>query len=133
MRRKMQNKTPWLNPDGTPKSEEEITRSCKSWSPSDWEDYLKSTEINQEEVLLDDPVLIEEYSQEASDAFHKSILDARELPDQRYFSMPSKKSLLNKKWTKFVTPSKGSLELQKGGALSHGKILCFKEFKIKYS
>ncbi len=83
MRRKMQNKTPWLSPDRTPKSEKEIKRSCESWSLSTWEDYLKTIEVNQEEVLLDDPVLIEEYPQEAGDTCF--ILDGKEsLVLQRY-------------------------------------------------
>ena len=42
----MESKMPWL------KSEEEIKRSCKDWSPSVWEDYLKTLEADQEEIIL---------------------------------------------------------------------------------
>ncbi len=69
----MKNKKPCLKSGRILKSEEEIKISCKQWDSSDWEDYLKTLEINQEEILLENPVLIEEYSQEADDAYYDSV------------------------------------------------------------
>ena len=53
----MKCKKPWLFPDGTPKTEKEIKEFCKDWSPSVWEDYLKTLEVDQEEVLLNNLLL----------------------------------------------------------------------------
>ena len=42
----MENKMPWLKSGGTLKSEEEIKRSCKNWSPSVL-DELKLREVGE--------------------------------------------------------------------------------------
>ncbi len=38
---------PWLNADGTTKTEEEIRKICRTWLPSVWEEYLQTFEVNQ--------------------------------------------------------------------------------------
>jgi RNA polymerase sigma factor (sigma-70 family) len=41
---------PWLNADGTMKSEDEIKTICQTWNPRVWEEYLETFEIGQEEL-----------------------------------------------------------------------------------
>ena len=77
----MKHEKPWLKSDGTHKSDREIKRSCKDWSPSVWENYLRTVEIEQEEILLDDPLLTEEYSQEEHDLYCRSVFDVKDLPN----------------------------------------------------
>ena len=76
----MERITPWLKSDGTSKSEEEIKRSCKNWGPSVWEDYLKTFEVEQKEILLKNPSCIEKYSQEEIDIQKQNVLSEREFP-----------------------------------------------------
>ena len=75
----MKSKKPWLNANGTKKSEEAIKKSCKDWNSSVWEEYLKTIEVNQREVPLS-PALIEEYSQEEHDDFCHSLPTSQEFP-----------------------------------------------------
>ena len=89
----MESKMPWLKLDGTLKSKKEIKRSCKDRSPSVWEEYLKTLEVNQEEILLDDPVLIEEHSQEADDNYYNSVLSVKEFPVLKKHLLDSIKEL----------------------------------------
>ena len=81
----MRNKKPWLNPDGTLKSDEEIKLSSKNWSPSVWESYLKTLEVDQEELLLDDPTFIEEHSQEEHHTHSQNLPSLMELPALRKY------------------------------------------------
>lgn len=43
---------PWLNADGSTKSEEEIKKICKTWKPRIWEEYLETFEVGQEELPM---------------------------------------------------------------------------------
>lgn len=38
----LNSKAPWLNPDGTKKSDKEISRISKTWTPEIWNQYLDS-------------------------------------------------------------------------------------------
>ena len=66
-------KKPWPNPDGSPKSVEELQEISKNWSSKEWEEYARSTETPQRETLLSEGGLIEEFSNEA-----KVFAEARE-------------------------------------------------------
>ena len=54
---------PWHNPDGTPKSLDELKKISKDWSIRQWEDYALSLEVPQRETLLEGSE-IEQYSNE---------------------------------------------------------------------
>lgn len=43
---------PWLNADGSTKSEKEIREICQTWKPSVWEEYLETFEVGQEELPM---------------------------------------------------------------------------------
>jgi len=53
------NRKPWLNADGTHKSDKEIQKIMHSWSARTWDDYLKNFEGEQQEILLDKPESID--------------------------------------------------------------------------
>ncbi len=59
-----QGKKPWLNNDGSQKSDEEIKAVMHSWSMEIWDRYLKNYEHEAEEVLLENGADIEAYSYE---------------------------------------------------------------------
>ena len=74
------NQQPWLKKDGTLKSDAEIKESCKSWKPLDWENYLQTLEAEQKEVIMDDPLDLEQYSQEEHDQYMDILGSSREFP-----------------------------------------------------
>ena len=71
---------PWLNVDGSSKSEEEIQMSCKDWCPEDWEEYLKTFEGELEEEVLEFPIKVEEYSFEDHKKFLDDTMSVNEFP-----------------------------------------------------
>lgn len=46
---KQKNKKPWLNFDGTTKTDEELKEVSKEWTPKNWEAYLSEQEQHQRE------------------------------------------------------------------------------------
>ena len=73
-------KKPWLRPDGTLKSKAEIKKSSENWSFQIWEEYLKTLDVDREEILLDDPVCIEDHSQQDHEDQKDNIASTREFP-----------------------------------------------------
>src|SRR5262249_38530860 len=53
---------PWLNADGSPVDDDVLREISKEWKPHDWENYLRSLEVEQEHVILDDPFDLETLS-----------------------------------------------------------------------
>ena len=47
-----ENKKPWLNNDGSQKSDQELKEICKDWGPTVWEEYLATLEIAQKEAVI---------------------------------------------------------------------------------
>lgn len=47
-----ESQKPWLNSDGSPKSDQELREICKDWGPSVWEEYLTNIEVTQKEDTL---------------------------------------------------------------------------------
>lgn len=92
----MERITSFLKADGTFKSEEEIKKSCKNWNPSVWEDYLKTLEVEQEEILLEDPSRIEDHSQEESDIHRQNVPSKNELPILKRYLFEAVKELTYK-------------------------------------
>ena len=43
---------PWLNADGSMKSDEELKSICQTWKPSQWEEYLSTIEGAQVEMPI---------------------------------------------------------------------------------
>lgn len=78
---------PWLKPDGTYRSDTQISLLCRSWNADLWEEYLRSLEVAQKEVLLANPEKITEIS--ASDAIN-FLFTLMEFKIDRIFKSPSK-------------------------------------------
>ena len=89
----MNCKQPWLKEDGTPKSETEIKESCKNWSPSTWEAYLQTLEVEQKEIIVDNPLELEEYSQEEHDKYSNILGNRRDFPILQKHLLEAMKSL----------------------------------------
>ena len=62
---------PWLNEDGTEKSEKEIQRISKSWTPDTWEAYLQTIDVQQNEET---EILGIEYERVSSDDYANLVL-----------------------------------------------------------
>jgi len=71
---------PWLNDDGSKKSEDQIKTDCKNWGVQLWEEYLQTQETEQRELLFDNPAASDNYSQQAHDLHIKSIFDKDDYP-----------------------------------------------------
>lgn len=59
-----QQAKPWLNEDGSVKSEEEIKNICQAWGPSVWNEYLESLEVSQKEDSVFSPSIMDTFSAE---------------------------------------------------------------------
>ena len=79
MEKKNQNK-PWLTPNGKMKSSSEIKRICNDWKPGIWEEYLQHIEKPQKDLLFENPLNSENFSQEDHDEHQESIDSAMEYP-----------------------------------------------------
>ena len=55
-------RAPWLNPDGTEKTTEQIKDISSSWSKQTWDEYLFYLESPREESLLDRPEQLDQVS-----------------------------------------------------------------------
>ena len=89
----MECKQPWLNKDETMKSEAEIKESCKGWSPSTWESYLQTLEVEQKEAIMKNPRDVEEYSQEEHDKYMDILGSSRAFPTLEKKLLESMESL----------------------------------------
>lgn len=81
---------PWLKPDGSNRSDAEISLLCRSWNADLWEEYLRSLEGAQKEVLLVNPEKITEIS--ASDAIN-FLFTLMEFKDRPHFQIAIKTCL----------------------------------------
>ena len=63
----------WLDDKGQILCESKLKKVCRHWSPTQWEDYLSSTEGRQIETLLDNSSSIESLSQEDHDKVLSAI------------------------------------------------------------
>ena len=64
---------PWLDKNGTPKSDEEIKKVSPFWSKGTWEDYLSTLDKQQEEYLFNNPKAVENLSAKECAKFIMSI------------------------------------------------------------
>lgn len=71
---------PWLNPDGSNKSTDELKRISERWKPSDWENYLASTETYLREEYLKKGLSVEKVTQEDYTAALVEILHLEGYP-----------------------------------------------------
>ena len=73
---------PWLNDDGSHKSDEEIKQECSRWGPTVWEEYLQTLEHDEEgeEFLFDEAIECENYSIEEHTDFFQDLFSNREFP-----------------------------------------------------
>ncbi|MGE0172454.1 MAG: RNA polymerase sigma factor [Oligoflexales bacterium] len=71
---------PWLNPDGSEKGADELKRISECWKPSDWENYLASTETYLREEYLKKGLSVEKVAQEDYTAALVEILHLEEYP-----------------------------------------------------
>ena len=69
---------PWLNSDGTMKSDKEIKECSQKWDREKWEEYLNALEGGQKEILVDNQYIFNECSQEDHDACFRSFSDPKE-------------------------------------------------------
>ena len=79
MDKKNQSK-PWLSENGKMKSPDEIKKICKDWKPVIWEEYLQHIEKPQKDLLFDNPLNSENFSQEDHDKHQESIDSVIEYP-----------------------------------------------------
>lgn len=71
---------PWLNDDGSHKSDEEIKQDCSRWGPTVWEEYLQTLEPEEEEFLFDEAIECENYSIEEHTDYFQDLFSNREFP-----------------------------------------------------
>ena len=76
----MYESKPWINEDGSLKTEDEIKLLCKEWPPSVWEEFLSTLEVEQEELLFDEAVDVESYSETEHDRYYRNVFDRGSLP-----------------------------------------------------
>lgn len=76
-----QAKRPWTNEQGKDLAKDELKELCSGWDTSTWENYLSAEEVEQKELLLDDPAQSENFSQEKHDHFIESHFDQKEFPN----------------------------------------------------
>lgn len=55
-------KQKWMNDNGQELSTNELKIVCKSWTTEDWESYLDYLEKPQQELILEEPSLIENFA-----------------------------------------------------------------------
>lgn len=72
---------PWLNEDGSEKSEQELRELSKNWSPETWDAYLQTVEIEAQEEMFDEDTDFNELSEEDCINFIYTIL---ETPDYQH-------------------------------------------------
>ena len=58
------NEKPWLNKNGSQRTEGEIKELCKDWSMEEWESYLSDTEPPARETTIFSPEIMDNYSAE---------------------------------------------------------------------
>ena len=71
---------PWLDKNGQHKSDDEIKKICKSWTGTLWEEYLKSFEEAQREVLFKTPLDIERFSNEGHEQARRNFHSRSDFP-----------------------------------------------------
>ena len=127
-------KTPWLKADGTLKSKSEIKRSCENWSPQIWEEYLKTLDVDLEEILFDDPVCVEDYSQKEHEDHKNSVFTAQEFPVLKKYLFNAVKELNHKQQRILNCLFLESLNLQEIGenmGISKGAVSRMKDRALK--
>ena len=55
---------PWLNEDGSVKSDAEIRKAGQQWPPSVWQKYLATLEVRWQENVVLPPSEMDEFSKE---------------------------------------------------------------------
>ena len=53
---------PWLNGDGSVKSDAELRKEGRQWPPSVWEDYLATLEVRRKEDIVLPPSVMDKFS-----------------------------------------------------------------------
>lgn len=79
------NNKPWLDDKGQPLPDEQIKVVCQNWNPQIWEDYLSTIEGKQTELLLDNPTLIESFSQDDYNKSISNLVDKKDFPNLKAF------------------------------------------------
>ena len=92
----MARQKPWLKSDGTLKSTEELKICSQTWPPSVWEKYLKTLEGELKEILLDDPIFIEELSRDEYKTNFQDLFSVQEFPVLKRYLLDAIKELTPK-------------------------------------
>ena len=71
---------PWLDKNGQHKSDDEIRKICKNWTPTLWEEYLKNFEEGQREVLFKRPLDVERFSNEDHEQARRNFHSRSDFP-----------------------------------------------------
>lgn len=93
---KPENNIPWQNPDGSPKEDRELQVDCKSWDATTWESYLKTQEGDQVELLFENPISSENFSQEDHNKFKALQASGENHPELKNKLLDLMKSLSKK-------------------------------------
>ncbi|MBT4762901.1 MAG: sigma-70 family RNA polymerase sigma factor [Bdellovibrionaceae bacterium] len=89
-------KKPWVKENGKPLDDKELEVNCNQWSPEIWEDYLSTFEKKQDELLFDNPINAEEYSQDYHNQFYKNIFTEKDLPQLKKITSALMRELSDK-------------------------------------
>jgi RNA polymerase sigma factor (sigma-70 family) len=73
--------TPWLNSNGSVKSDAELKEICQGWAPKVWEEYLKNFESCQNEFLTPDVDIFRQDPSQSCIELYKSLLAQEEFPE----------------------------------------------------
>lgn len=82
-KRAPKNLKPWQNSDGSLKSDDELKKVSKDWSPEQWEDYLKSIEGYRRENVSFSNEELESLSSDDSTVLLYSIAQEEKYPITR--------------------------------------------------
>ena len=75
---------PWLNDDGSVKSDAEIRKAGQQWPSSVWEAYLSTLEVRREEKVVLPSIEMDEFSKEEGIGMLFSMASAEKYPRLKF-------------------------------------------------
>ena len=75
---------PWLNDDGSVKSDAEIRKAGQQWPSSVWEAYLSTLEVRREEKVVLPSIEMDEFSKEEGIGMLFSMASAKKYPRLKF-------------------------------------------------